>query len=338
MKAMLAFVFFACGSSAPAGVDSAVPSDGETCSTTPTTPRTSAATSFIGPSDVQATIGNAIDGARRTLDVQMYLFTVRALSDKVIAAQSRGVAVRVILDPDEPGNATVRASFMSAGVPVRDAASVYEYAHAKYLVIDGQAAIIMSANLNADAMTMERNYGMTDGDSDDVADVQAIFDYDWALAAGAAVSAPDLSCTRLIVSPVNSGPRIEQLIGGADTSLDVEAFYISDVTVRAAIDSAKARGVSVRVILDNPTDQPGNDATKTQFTNVGIPVHYVSGQFLLHAKLIIADGVAFVGSENLSPTALTHNREVGALVFETSAAANIQQQFDADWANTPVAP
>ena len=52
----------------------------------------------------------------------------------------------------------------------------------------------------------------------------------------------------------------------------------------------------------------------------GIPVKYAIAQFYLHAKLIIADGVAFVGSENMSPTSLTQNREVGALVFEPDQA------------------
>lgn len=54
--------------------------------------------------------------------------------------------------------------------------------------------------------------------------------------------------------------------------------------------------------------------------------------FFNHAKLIISDGVAFVGSENFSQTALTRNRELGALVFEPASAAKILQQFDADWA------
>jgi len=63
-------------------------------------------------------------------------------------------------------------------------------------------------------------------------------------------------------------------------------------------------------------------------------VKYAVSQFYLHAKLLIADGVAFVGSENMSTTSMTQNREMGALVFEPDQAAVIQNQFNADWAVT----
>ena len=71
----------------------------------------------------------------------------------------------------------------------------------------------------------------------------------------------------------------------------------------------------------------------------GIPVHDAdSASFFLHAKLMIADGVAFVGSENFSSTSLTKNREVGALIFEPAQVTTIQQQFDRDYADTPAVP
>src|SRR5436305_1194461 len=82
---------------------------------------------------------------------------------------------------------------------------------------------------NGDAMTRERNYGVVDRDPEDVTDVQAIFDQDWALANGASnVPAVELACTRLIVSPVNSNQRILELIASAKTTLDLEVLYITD--------------------------------------------------------------------------------------------------------------
>ncbi len=188
----------------------------------------------------------------------------------------------------------------------------------------------MSANLNPDAMTNERNYGLVTRDPDDVADAQAIFNMDWAAGGGESVQVADLACTRLIVSPNNAKQRIVDFIKSAKTKLDVEAMYVAEDTVRMAIGAAKQRGVTVRVILETGSD---NAETRSYFTGLGIPVH-APGNFFLHAKLLIADGVAFVGSENFSLTALTKNRELGAMVFEPAAAAVIQQQFDADWAAT----
>jgi hypothetical protein len=42
--------------------------------------------------------------------------------------------------------------------------------------------------------------------------------------------------------------------------------------------------------------------------------------------------VALVGSENVSTTSLTKNRELGALVFEAGPTQQIETQYDADWA------
>jgi phosphatidylserine/phosphatidylglycerophosphate/cardiolipin synthase-like enzyme len=186
----------------------------------------------------------------------------------------------------------------------------------------------MSLNFNVDAMSSERNYGMITRDPDDLADTKAIFDMDWAASGGETPKPADLACTRLIVSPNNAKPRLVDFIKSAKATLDVEAMYVSDDTVRAAIVDAKKRGVNVRVILETSSD---NNEVKALFMANGITVKGAAS-FYLHAKLLIADGVAFVGSENFSITALTKNRELGAFVFEPGPAAVIQQQFDADWA------
>ncbi len=259
----------------------------------------------------------------------MYLFTVRALADRIVAAKQRGVNVRLILDPDSPGNDAVRPTLTGAGVPTRNATSLYSFSHAKYMIIDGDRGVIMSMNFNVDAMNNERNYGMVDRDPEDLADLQAIFDMDWAAAGNETARPADLACTRLIVSPNNARQRILELIGSATQTLDLEIMYLSETTVRNAVGAAKQRGVNVRVILGDNQDE-----AIPYLKGLGIPVKYAT-QFYLHAKLIVADGVTFVGSENMSLTSLTKNREVGALVFEPGAADGIKTQFEADWVGSP---
>jgi phosphatidylserine/phosphatidylglycerophosphate/cardiolipin synthase-like enzyme len=187
-------------------------------------------------------------------------------------------------------------------------------------------------NWNVDAMRTERNYGLVDRDIEDIADVQAIFDADWALSKGTSTTPANLTCTRLIVSPTNSRARLVDHIKSATTNLDVETMYVSESSIQDAIIAAKNRGVAVRVIVNEQTD-----ASVTAFRAAGIPVKIPAG-FYLHAKLIIADQVAFVGSENMSLTSFTKNREVGALAFEPSAFMPIKTQFEADWAASTSVP
>lgn len=289
-------------------------------------PRSVAPETFVGPSGLQSRLTALIDGATTKLDIHMYLWTVRALADRVVAAKNRGVAVRVILDPDSPGNDAVRPTLMNGNVPTRNATNLYTFSHAKYMVIDGNRVVIMSMNFNVDAMNMERNYGLVDRDPKDVADSQAIFNMDWASAGGEPAMPADITCTRLIVSPNNAKARLVELIDSASRTLEVEVMYLSEDTVRMAIGAAKTRGVEVRVLLSERTDE-----AIPYLRGLGIPVKFASG-FLLHAKLIVADGVVFVGSENMSITSLTKNRELGALVFEPAAAAVVTTQFETDWA------
>lgn len=298
--------------------------DGVGC--TAMSPRTVAPETFVGPTGLQPRLTQLIDSAQESLDLHMYLWTVRALADRVVAAKQRGVAVRVILDPDSPGNAAVRPTLTSGGVPVRDATTLYTYSHAKYMVIDGKSAVIMSMNFNVDAMNIERNYGMVDKDPEDVADVQALFDMDWAAAGGEPPQPADLSCTRLIVSPNNAKQRLLELIDSATQTLEVEVMYLAETSVRTAVGAAKMRGVDVRVLLSENTDE-----AIPYLRGLSIPVKFPTS-FYLHSKLIIADGIVFVGSENMSFTSLTKNREVGALVFEPASAAVIKTQFETDWA------
>ena len=295
------------------------------------TPRTVTPTIFIGPDHWEDSIEAAIDSAQSSLDVQMYLFTVTDIATHIISAQQRGVAVRVLLDSSEgTNNASVEAKLTAANVPNHLDPTVFAFAHAKYMIVDKTTAVILSGNFNVGATNAdpggERNYGILDRDPDDVADLQSIYDSDWV-----AGPEPDLTCTRLIVSPINSETRILAHVNSAMKTLDIEVLYLDQTDLRAAIVAAAQRGVAVRIMLSDPSKNPQNTATQTYFNGQGIPTKILLANYL-HTKMIQADGVALVGSENMSDTSWTMNREVGELIFEPTPAGQIHTQYEADWA------
>jgi phosphatidylserine/phosphatidylglycerophosphate/cardiolipin synthase-like enzyme len=298
---------------------------------TTTEPRTATPELFIGPDAWQTNIEAAIDSATKSLDVQMYLFTVTDIANHLIAAQQRGVALRVLTDSTQvANNARVKALLDGAGIANHINPPTFSYDHAKYMIIDGVRAVILSGNFNALAVQTtgggERNYAFIDRDLDDVADLQAIYEADWN-----AGPEPDLSCTRLIVSPLNTSDRILAHVNGATATLDIEVLYLDDTDLQAAIVAAAQRGVAVRIMLSDPVKNPQNTATQTFFKDKGIEAKFLIANYL-HAKMIMADGVPMVGSENMSQTSWTKNREVGALLFERDPASKIQVQYEADWA------
>lgn len=290
-----------------------------------TDPRSGTTSLIIGPSQWEQTTAR-IAAATTSLDVQMYLFTVDEVADAVVAAKNRGVAVRVLLDPDHEGNPDVRGQFQAAGVPVRNAPGRFMFSHAKYLIIDGAEAVVLSGNFNYGAYNSERNYGILLHDPDDLDDLKAIFDADWN-----GDPEPDLSCTRLVVSPVNSRSRVIAHIVSAQTRLDVEASYLSESSLRASVIEAKNRGVMVRVLLADPADYDANAATITIMRNQGIPVKYVTA-FSLHAKVMVADDAVLIGSQNFSNTSINDNREVGVIVTDPGIVTQVETQFGTDWA------
>ncbi|MGH8081287.1 MAG: phospholipase D-like domain-containing protein, partial [Lysobacter sp.] len=91
----------------------------------------------------------AIDGARGgdRLDIAVFYFSHRRLVDAVVAAQKRGVGVRVLLDPNEDAfgrkkngvpNRQVADELTQAGVPVRWCDTHGEQCHAKLLLRSGR--------------------------------------------------------------------------------------------------------------------------------------------------------------------------------------------------------
>lgn len=317
---------------ADAGASDAGPAPETACD--PYLPRDPAPEAFIGPTGLEASLLAHIGSAVRGVDILMYQLTVDSFVDALVAAHGRGVAVRVLLDGKQGANASARQRLEAGGVAVRSAPASLEHAHAKVFILDGERAVIMSANLNDYSMYSERNYGVVDRDAEDVADVSAVFETMWK---GSTAPPSALACTRLIVSPVNSRSRLLALVNGAEDTLDLEVMYVSDRGFVSAIEQRAAAGVAVRVLLADPAWIDGNRDTALALSAAGIPVKYLKA-YEVHAKLILADGVAFVGSQNLSYTSLADNSEVGLLVTEQAPAQAIGTQFEADWAAGVAAP
>lgn len=287
---------------------------------------------LIGPVGLQNRLVELMNGAQSEILLMMYQLSCNGCVDGLVAAKQRGVTVRVLLDGGQNINNSARSELQAAGVEVKDSPAEFNHAHAKVMIIDKAQAVVMSANMNVYSMSSERNYGVIDRDAQDIEDLLAIFERDWA-----GSGSLDVSCTRLITGPENARQRILELLASAEQEIIFEAMYISDDEVIAAIKTKLAQGVSVRVLLAHPEWIDSNPETAQELSAAGAQTRYLYA-YEVHAKMLIADGVAFVGSENYSWNSLTNNREVGLLVTEPNAAAAIVAQVEADWLQGVSAP
>ncbi len=300
---------------------------------------TSAVSIQVEPTDSGFAILNAIKGAKKSVHMTMYLLTSDEMINALIDQKKAGKDVKVILNqtfPSDGGdNGPTYTKLKAKGVPVVWASSNFTFTHAKTILIDGEKALIMTMNLTYSSPTTNREYIATDSDPQDVADLESIFTADYA-------QTPITVQSKLVVSPAAANamePRtqLKTLIDSATTSLAVEAQSLSDETLVDAIIAAHQAKVDVKVVIDLDTSKtPAQTKTITKLKDSGVPLRALHNPDI-HAKAIVADGArTFVGSQNLTATALDQNREVGVLTNAASESAKVQQVIEGDFAKGEV--
>jgi phosphatidylserine/phosphatidylglycerophosphate/cardiolipin synthase-like enzyme len=308
---------------APAPADAGLPI-ADYCNATD--PREVAVEVVATPEAGEAPYVDVLRTAQSTIDVEVYLMGYGGILDELMAKAQAGVTVRVILDEyKRETNQRYFDMLVAAGAEVHWSSPRFTYFHAKFFIVDGAVAVMSTGNYSRTySIERERNFVATDRDPADLADLRELFAADWE------DRAPQLACTRMIVSPVNARERILAVIRGAQETLDIESMQFADTEVREAVRERAEVGVAVRALLADASWIDANAGAATFLQGLGVPVRWIPH---LHAKAIVADGaVAYVGSENLSYTSLEKNREVGVVVVEPSSIAPMTATFEADWA------
>jgi cardiolipin synthase len=263
--------------------------------------------------------------AQTKIRVEIYLMGYGGILDSLKAKAGAGVDVEIILDQsNKDTNQKYYDALAAAGAHVKWSSPGFTYQHAKFIVADDKAAIMSTGNFSKSySIDLERNFAATDRDPADIADLVALFDADWNGVA------PAMTCTRMIISPINARQRIFDLIDSAQTTLTIESMQFADYKVRDHVKARIQAGVAVRVMLADANWISANTAGAQFLKDLGVTVKWIPH---LHTKAIVADGVrAYIGSENLSQTSLDKNREVGVVVVEASSVAPIVATFEKDW-------
>lgn len=140
---------------------------------------------------------------------------------------------------------------------------------------------------------------------------------------------------RLIVLPDDTAEPLLSAIAGARKSLRVKMFLFSDPALLKALESARKRGVEVRVML-NPARRDGeadNLATKRKLEAADIEVRDSNPEFdVTHEKsMVVDDKAAFVKSLNWVTKNLTETRDYAVVTTEKKEVGEIIDCFEADW-------
>jgi cardiolipin synthase len=116
------------------------------------------------------------------------------------------------------------------------------------------------------------------------------------------------------------------------------AYFVPHPELLEALKSAARRGVDVRMILPSNTDSwlvlAAGRSYYEDLLGAGVRI-YERKERLLHSKTAVIDGVwATVGSTNLDWRSLSANAELNAVVLGPEFAAQLEQSFQRDIANS----
>ena len=137
---------------------------------------------IVLPDDTATPILDALNGAKRSLNIRMFLFTDPTLIEAVIAAHHRGVKVRVMLNParrsGEEENKESRQTLAAAGIAVQDSNPAFDLTHQKSMVIDDETGFVESLNWEPRDLTETRDYAVVTTKKHEEKEMVACFDAD----------------------------------------------------------------------------------------------------------------------------------------------------------------
>jgi cardiolipin synthase A/B len=303
----------------------------------------------------------AIEGARASVCLETYIFAADSLGEQfreaLVRTRQRGVRVRVLIDA--LGSISLPGTFweplLAAGGEVRlfnplalDRLGIRN--HRKLLVCDERVAFVGGFNIasdyNGDGVTHGWcDLGLRVGQAL-AAQLAATFEEMYARAdfrhkrfirlRRSTARRTLLTASEQILlsgpgrgrSPLKRALRLD-LAQAVNVQIMV-AYFLPTWRIRRDLTRIARRGGTVQIILPGKCDvlvsQLAGQSLYRRFLRARVQIHEYQPQ-VLHAKLIIADDVVYVGSANLDPRSLDINYELMIRFAHRDMAAQARAMF-----------
>ena len=226
-----------------------------------------------------------IKNARSSIDLEIYTFTDPMIRNELLAAQGRGVQVRIIQEPNPVGTVCRLFEPLSSRDPeacisaktflneIRARGGVYSefnktnlcknkdacFQHGKIMVVDLKLALLSTGNFDQTSICdvshgathCNREFSLVLEQSEVVETLHHIFEADllgnpYDLAELLRLAKVDA----LTVSPFSLAPLIH-LIDSAQSSIQIETPYLTDPSLKQALLAASKRNVKVYLTLES---------------------------------------------------------------------------------------
>ncbi len=314
---------------------------------------------FVDGQNALPPILSSIDSAKQSICYESYEFdgsgqAPQAVVDHLIAAEKRGVQVRLVADAGGSRELLGKTNPMldqlrKAGVDVQvyhpfDTLSSLDISrdHRKSIVVDGQTAWVGGMNtgdkyLGGPSVPGRLHDIFTRIQGPAVPAVLGDFLSSWQAAGGAPASPASLTAplaagqsatpgttpVRIIEHTPGQDANIRTaylaMINHATRSISVENSYPMSGDLVQALIAAQRRGVDVKYIVGTHQGLIGEEARSNFQQLVDAGAHVYLYPTPIHTKSLSVDGeICSVGSSNVDDVALTRNREIVSVIADPS--------------------
>lgn len=286
---------------------------------------------------------NDIHAAQKTIDVAMYNFTMREISDALIKASQRGVAVRILVDSDALDKLDL-IRLKKEGIYVLGDRRE-SLMHNKFVIIDGHILWTGSLNFSATGAENDENVFVRINSDDLAANYRSKFDEmfiddrfgaDSREKTGQTVFTIDSIPVENYFSPEDEiDTRLVSLVGNASESVHVLAYSFTLNRLADALIKADGDEVAVQGVFDEESSRENQGADYFQLQKAGLDVRLDGDPGLMHIKAIIVDGktVAF-GSYNFTASAENRNDENVLIITDPVLAGEFEDAFNRIYSRT----
>ncbi|HLD94106.1 MAG TPA: phospholipase D-like domain-containing protein [Anaerolineales bacterium] len=281
----------------------------------------------------------AIDAARLTIDVAIYDLNLYGIRDALVAAEQRGVEVRMVVESENFTPEELLA-FTSAGIPVIGDDDP-DAMHDKFVIIDRYEVWTGSMNYTLSDVYRNRNNLIRLRSTEIAENYEAEFDEMFSqglFGAHSPANTPNRKITingSIVETYFSPEDRVEarlvELVNSAEDSVYFLAYSLTSDALAEAMIAAQVRGVKILGVIDKA--QAANAGGEFErLTANGIEIRLDGEEGRMHHKVLIIDGeIVVTGSYNFSANAEKRNDENLLVIHNAELASKYMEEFWSIW-------
>lgn len=314
-----------------------------------------------------AHIFQALDYAKQSILIQFYRIQDDQLGQRLqrMLLEKAKQGVEIYLLYDQVGSSGLNQSYIktlrNAGVhcsrfnplQIRHRTQVNFRNHRKLIIIDGETCFIGGHNIGDEYLSLNPKVGnwrdthlQIDGPATLAAQLSFIEDWYWATNNLPILPWQPYSSdkdAKVLIIPGGPADPVEtislsftHLISQAKKRLWIATpYFIPDMNVMGALKIAALKGIDIRILLPQKTDNPlvslATHSYVMELSQQGIQFFQYQTGFMHQKVMLIDQDLSFVGSANLDNRSLRINFELNALIESKETASQVESMLDNDF-------